>query len=99
MQYEAPGFCTACHENGYCCEQPLDHDGDHRGGDFTWQGTTRWRETQNRVFTLLIDGYSKTREIANKTGLHIRTVQRHLNLLADEDLAVGRGKGVRTWSE
>jgi hypothetical protein len=82
-----PKLCTAAHENGYACERDPGHDGDHRGGDFTWQGTTRWRETQNVVLSLLMDRIMSTREIADATGLHIRTVQRHVNLLASDALA------------
>jgi DNA-binding transcriptional ArsR family regulator len=88
----AATLCTACHANGYQCERPAGHDGEHDAGDYQWAGTTRWRETQNRVLRALMDAPKAmaTREAAEATGLHIRTVRRHVRLLEAEGLAETR---------
>ena len=88
-----PDLCQACHENGYQCERPAGHEAvEHRGGDFTWAGTTRWRETQNLVLRALMHLPMSTREAATATGLHIRTVQRHVLLLDHEGRAWHEGR-------
>ena len=95
-QTKHPHLCTASHANGYQCERPAGHKAKaHRGGDYTWTGTTRWRETQNRVLVVLMDTPTpmRTREVAKATGLHIRTVQRHVQKLKAEGLAEASGRG------
>ena len=80
--------CGACSPGGWSCELHPGHSGNHIGGDHYWQGTTRWRETQNRVFRAVIraDRAVRAADIIKITRLGRSTVYRHLRLLKEEGL-------------
>lgn len=60
-----------------------------------WTGTTRWRETSNRVLAVVEGSPVTTLQIVQATGLARRTVREHLHILKDEDMVKARPDG--TW--
>ena len=67
----------------------LDENGEPVDAERVWEGTTRWRETQNRVLDAWEDSpAATTSDLAKCLNLNVWTVRRHLRSLRQEGLVL-----------